>query len=238
MPIGEYDIESLKIRSPVSLSILGYTARDSIPRSACVGPTYVVYGEGSSARARTIVATLVQSLRDLNQVALCRFVKKKDNDPILGMLFPSSEIGNQIMNQNYLFLMKLPFAEDVQKLILPSLSIKEVTRNQRDAADNLVDSLMLPPDTIPYWQIPNPCIRGINKTIMNRAIDPTSMEIECPRQVGTSQDSIATPPEILDSAMEAIENYLRLFPLQKNNENVDSKSKKQRVFWAEENDGN
>lgn len=234
--INQFDIEGLKMRLPVSLTVLGYTPRESIPRSTCIGPTYSINPEQASLRSCTAFSALAQSLRDLNQVALCRFVKRKDTDPILGIMFPSTDLAQITTNPACLFFLKMPFADDVRKVVMPSLPIRDISQNQSDSTDKLIDSLMLSPHKISYHHIPNPCIRGIHKTKMNRAINPTSTEIICARKAGTNEDTLSTPNEVDDAAIEIINEYLRVFQRRKVDHDTDSngrKLKKRRIFWAE-----
>uniref|UniRef100_A0A7S4RKV0 VWFA domain-containing protein n=1 Tax=Ditylum brightwellii TaxID=49249 RepID=A0A7S4RKV0_9STRA len=196
VPIGGFDLEGLKMRSNVSLSILGYVNASVIMRSILIGPTYAVYGDISNKRACVAISALSQGLLKSKKVAICRFVKSKDADPLIGALFPlvitrssardkseekparKASLNSPLPNK--LFFVQLPFAEDVQKISIPVKNgsngndDKHKQRQEARVCDELIDSLMLPKDGLFGGTIPNPTIRSFHKTVINRAVEPRS----------------------------------------------------------------
>ena len=70
--------------------------------------------------------------------------------------------------------MQLPFADDVRKFNMLPLEVSTEDSTEARACDNLIDSLMLPPDALRSERIANPAIRSFRKTIKNRAVDQQS----------------------------------------------------------------
>lgn len=225
--IGDFDIEGLKMRSSVSLSVLGFVKRANIQRYAYLGPTYAVSGESSSARACAAVSALAQSLCNLNQVALCRLVKSTDSPPLFGALLPLNE------GITHLFFIQLPFSGDIPKLIMPALS-KESSQSKKQVADDFVDKLMLPDEVLSYRDIPNPAIRSMNKTTMERSIDTTWSGIFPPRSHDADDDPMMVPSPILCGAKAEIDKFLSMFPRLKEDLLDSNGKRKKRKFWNQE----
>ena len=194
-----------------------------------IGPPYRILGDPKSKRSCVAITILARSLQDRGQVALCRFVKQKDADPILGILCPFSK--SSFENSRSLFFIRMPFADDQRNLKMPSLS-KKVSEEQRKASDSFVESLMLSRDDVPYRHIANPCVRALTKTVMNRAIEPCFEICELPRALGTEKDPMATPPVIIQKSSKHVRKFLDIFP-RKNiaEETFSNGRKKKRTFW-------
>lgn len=59
---------------------------------------------------------LVHALEETDSVAIVRFVKRKNGTPILGALYPCIKPENE-----YFYLHKLPYAEDIRQFPFPPL---------------------------------------------------------------------------------------------------------------------
>ena len=90
IPIGGFDMEGLKMRAPVSLTVLGYVRTEEVPRTLFIGDPYGVSG-GESRQASAAISALSHGLHIEDCAALCKFVKSKDADPLLGAIFPLIE---------------------------------------------------------------------------------------------------------------------------------------------------
>ena len=95
IPVGVWDETSLKMFSPVSITILGYMSQAKIPRYLRIGDPYAVTGEDDSRRSAVAISALAQALHKEGCAAICKFVKTKDSDPILAALFPLIEDENE-----------------------------------------------------------------------------------------------------------------------------------------------
>jgi hypothetical protein len=231
IPMSSLDYVGLKLTlSDPAIRILGYAQQSIVPRSIMIGPPYVITG-GDSHRVCCAIAALSEALHQLDRVAIATYVKSKDADPVLGALFPLLEEENK-SRPTRLFFIQLPFADDVMKFnkgILDA-SLDEDSPESR-VCDNLIDSLMLSPETLRSEQIANPAIRAFHKTIKNRAIDPSSTSIISARH-HPSGDHMSTPSEVLKRAATSLEAFRTTFPRERVVE-PDEKEKKKARYWTE-----
>jgi hypothetical protein len=125
-------------------------------------------------------------------------VKKKDDDPLIVALFPlvfpaksttditsydnnftvegklsDSMHGDQSCRNKFgLAFVQIPFCEDIIPLSLPSLvNLREPVDNVI-VCDNLIQSLMIPPNELESTTISNPSLRCMYRNIMVRAMRP------------------------------------------------------------------
>jgi len=216
IPFGENDWAGLKTSATPSISILGFLRNDQIPPYARFGPVRCVVGDPSSRRACTAISALSLSLFELGQVGIVRYVSAKDADPKLAAVFPSKKWSNHRKGDACrLFLCGLPFADDKVRLKLSSLSRNRVSEDQMATCSEMIESFMLPEDSIRYNEIPCPCLRSINKTVMDRAVDPSALDIKHPRLAGPNDDPMAVPSEVLRRAENGLEKFMMMFPRKK-----------------------
>lgn len=188
IPLNDFDMQGLKERSDVCITILGYTPQSNIPRGYRMGPPYGV--AGSETRARAAVGALAQALYRLESCAIGTYVKSKHADPILVALFPLVESSSSdVTTRNdsdatpaapqHLVLLQLPYSGDVPKMVCSPLNVyvehAAANTNKQKACDDLIDSMMLSdhPTVTPVLdstRIPNPAIRSFRKTLVQRAI--------------------------------------------------------------------
>jgi hypothetical protein len=229
IPMSSLDYVGLKLTlSDPAIRILGYTEQSTVPRSAMIGSPYAISG-GDSHRVCCAIAALSQALHRLHKVAICTFVKTKHADPMLGALFPLQEETKS--QPTRLFFIQVPFANDMRQFnMLPLEASLEDTAESR-ACDNLIDSLMLSPDSLRSEQIANPAIRSFRKTIKNRAVDPSSTAIISARD-HESLDLMSTPCEVLERAASSLEAFRKTFPRKRVVE-PDGNDKKKPRYWTE-----
>jgi Ku70/Ku80 beta-barrel domain len=149
----------------------------------------------------------------------------------------------------HLVFLQLPFAGDVKKLTMASfeqyfaateieedISSENHDNQQRQlnqvqqkvqAADNLIDSLMLPDDCLRSGTVPSPYVRSWNQTKVKRAIDNTppsttnnsskdassSVVVVNVRDTLGALDPMTTPSSILQRAIHPLKEFQELFPL-------------------------
>ncbi|GMI25268.1 hypothetical protein TeGR_g12717 [Tetraparma gracilis] len=203
LPTNAYDEEALKMKGPVSLSVVGCVERSSIPFAALIDSGYSITG-GASVRARTAISALAQALDSQQKVAIARFVKTVDADPLIGILLP------------FTFL---PFAAS------------ETTAVQRQAADALVDSMMLGDDELRPASIPNPAIRSLNRTLIRRLVKGGAGGggddvVDCRRN---GDVVVETPPAVLEGCREAVSAFFEVVPVKAHEKGGKSSTKQ---FWA------
>lgn len=214
VPMSGYDMTGLKRPSPVKLTILGYLNETQVPRYLRIGPSYALAG-ADSLKCCAAIAALAIALQRNHQVGIATLVKTKDADPILVGLFPLN-IKNDSSPPRHLCMMQLPFRGDVTNL---SSSLDPLTFETEDitqgksqekqaAADNLIDSCILPPDVLDHTRIANPYLRSFHQTVVQRILKPESGVVSV-----RSQDPMATPRAILERAQPAVEAFRSALPL-------------------------
>lgn len=195
--------------SPVKLTILGYLPERSVPKYLRIGPPYALAG-ADSLKTCAAIAALAVGLEKLSQVAVATLVKTKDADPILVGLFPYNSQNEP--SPRHLCMMQLPFRGDVLNLDLDPLPDpdNDPSSEKRKAADNLIESMLLPAEALDHTRIPNPHVRSFHQTVVQRMLDPT-----CPVvSVRTEKDDpMATPPEVMETAKPAVAAFEEAFPL-------------------------
>lgn len=232
IPIGGFDMEGLKMRAPVSLTVLGYVRTEEVPRTLFIGDPYGVSG-GESRQASAAISALSHGLHIEDCAALCKFVKSKDADPLLGAIFPLIE--DEAQPPRRLYFVQLPFAKDLQILTMQPLDDVAGSNSRAQICDDLIDSLMLPDECMNHEKVPNPAVRSFNKTLIERSIDP-SADIATTRSKATnssmSEDTISTPSTILKKAEEKIDLFLNSFKLQISEGAVTNAPKSKRKTWS------
>ena len=209
VPIGSFDLDALMHRSPVSVQVLGYTKQDTIPQSLMMGPPFGLSG-AESRRSCAGIAALSQAMQELHFAAICTFVKTKDSDPLLGALFPLFEVGTQYTYR--LIFIQLPFAGDVQRTsTVPLDDFCEEAKMK--VCDDLIDSMMLPSDTLESTSIANPSLRSFHRTVVNKAIDPEASVVSA--RLAPPDDLMSTPTDILNAAKTQLYEFRKMFPLER-----------------------
>ncbi|GFH53521.1 hypothetical protein CTEN210_09997 [Chaetoceros tenuissimus] len=218
IPIGKLDLEGLKQRSPPKVSIIGYVSTSRIPISAWIGPMRLLSGPG--AKAGTAISALAQALEKTNQFAIVRYIKQTDADPEMGILSPYTPKSDDDEEESkskpkYLSYTKIPFADDVESLLMLPLVNDISGEKGQKACDELIDAFMLPDDALVSSKIPNPAIRTFRKTMIKRALDRDFKGIVGGRdEIDEGCDVISTPQNILKKGKDACERFRRAFPLE------------------------
>jgi len=117
IPIGDFDIEGLKNRSPACITILGYVPKYSIPLRVLMGPSRLISVDEDDSKMCSIsandkpgrhegrekcskeecvcptsssfmISALVKAMHKLDQIAICTFVGKTDSEMLMGILAP------------------------------------------------------------------------------------------------------------------------------------------------------
>lgn len=212
VPMSGYDMTGLLHTSPVKLTILGYLPESSVPIHLRIGPPYALAG-ADSLKACAAIAAIAIGLERMSQVAIATLVKMKDADPILVGLFPHKDHKDE-SSPRHLCMTQLPFRGDVINLDLDPLPIPEndPLSERRKAADNLIDSMILPNDVLDHRKIPNPYLRSFHQTVVQRILDP-SCPVVSVRTV--RDDPMAIPPDILKKSKPAVALFEAAFPLTK-----------------------
>jgi ATP-dependent DNA helicase 2 subunit 2 len=207
IPFSPLDEAGLTLRSPVKLTILGYTQKQ-IPQYMRVSPPYVLTGN-ESRRCCAAISALARGLQRTKRIAIATFVKSKDKDPILCGLFPL-ENGDKPLR---LMMMQLPFSADARIPWIEKRKEEEKNPQTESICDELIDNLMLPDDVLDYEHIPNHRIRSFYKTVVKRVLEDKCDVVST--RIANGMDPMDTPNEIKEKAKPAVRTFYESFDLKK-----------------------
>ncbi|OEU15360.1 SPOC domain-like protein [Fragilariopsis cylindrus CCMP1102] len=207
IPFSPLDEAGLTQRSPVKLTILGYTQKQ-IPQYMRLSPPYVLTGN-ESRRCCAAISALARGLQRTKRTAIATFVKSKDKDPILCGLFPL-ENGDKPLR---LMMMQLPFSADARIPWIEQKKEEEKNPQTESICDELIDNLMLPDDALDYEHMPNHKIRSFYKTVVKRVLEDKCDVVST--RIVNGMDPMDTPNKIKEKAKPAVLNFYESFDLKK-----------------------
>lgn len=180
IPFSKIDENILQYKSTPCLSLLGFARSIDIPRDHFMSGSDIVIANPEDEKTQRAFGILVEALFEKDFVAIVRFVKRLNSEPILGCMSPW--ITNSSMN---LVLNQLPFEEDFRDYCFHSIlsdSKFKPSDKQLDATKNFIqcldldknedqsgcfgqsESLMQPENTF------NPVIQRFYDTLENKAL--------------------------------------------------------------------
>ena len=211
IPISKVDANLMTMETEKELALICTTKRSNIRREEFCGKyAFSVIPPPNDVSGGTGLAAFATALRDLDMVAICRYVKKTDNAPKLCCLYPNVK--------SYcatLMMVELPFSNDIKKAEFPRLR-STPKPDQMSAIDKLIDSMDL--TTKPEFkasEIGDPSIQRRYQCVAHRALHPDKKIPE----VDISH-FITTPT--FESSGEAVKECNKLFDIKI----VESKPKK------------
>ncbi|KAL7422191.1 ATP-dependent DNA helicase yku80 [Cryptotrichosporon argae] len=102
------------------VEVIGFFPRKNLRRHTLIGEVRFVWPDLTSPRGQIQFSSLVTAMVLRDMVAVVRWVNKDDSEPAIGVCVPAQEFddGKQL---DYMFWVKLPFAEDEHNFWFPSL---------------------------------------------------------------------------------------------------------------------
>ncbi|OQR92390.1 hypothetical protein ACHHYP_03751 [Achlya hypogyna] len=228
IPFSTADQASLKLATESSLKVLGFIKRDAVDQSMFMGGTDAVFGDFTKPRAQEALAALVRALDEEKKVAIARFVARANAAPKVVVLLPNAYDSEQRLN--CLWMHQIPFEEDVRQYEFPSLASAKATptAEQRQAADALVDALMLPEDKQRLHERAFcPSLQRFYDSVPLRARDPTCPVASLPAYV---ERYVREDKEVFTQALPSIRAFNDAFQLK---EAVKAKDSKKKFFWSD-----
>jgi len=80
--------ENLKFPTERCLKLLGFVPAKSIPRHYYMSGVDVLIAKDKDLHARKALASLIHALYELERVAICRYISRKNSQPKLVCLIP------------------------------------------------------------------------------------------------------------------------------------------------------
>jgi len=176
------DPDLLKFKTTKSIKVLGFCKKTKVPRYEMMSSVDLIVAEPGNESAGLALSALIHGLAELDQVALVRYVKRKNSAPVVGILTP-------VIKPEFecLYFCAIPYAEDVREFEFASFSTNPAfvpSKAQLTAAEKLIESMDLmkdpngddedeeeqlkPTDTF------NPVIQRFYQSVEVRALDPSA----------------------------------------------------------------
>jgi ATP-dependent DNA helicase 2 subunit 2 len=141
VPFSQVDEKLLQYTSDPCLRVLAFMDSSQVPRHHFMNTVDVVLSEEDDASSKLFYA-LVTALYEANKVAIMRYVKRVNSDPVIVCASPCSDSEGR----KCLYLNQIPFDEDLREYSFSNFMIDErrsVTEAQRNAVHQMIDALDL-----------------------------------------------------------------------------------------------
>ncbi|RLN94823.1 hypothetical protein BBJ28_00011155 [Nothophytophthora sp. Chile5] len=174
VPFSSADVEFFKFQTEKSLKVLGFLDQAQLNHSKFAGGTDIFIAEPGKPHAAQCLAALIDAMRELQQVAIARFVARKNAAPKIVALIPHAPCASRGENYYALWSQQLPFDEDLRSYEFAPLKCRKFTptEEQQSLADKLVDSLSIRDDKADEVGVCfNPVIRRFFHAVSMRAMD-------------------------------------------------------------------
>ncbi|WWD15786.1 hypothetical protein CI109_100210 [Kwoniella shandongensis] len=104
------------------VEILGFFPKDAIKRHLLMGEVRFIWPDLTSPKAQIQFSSLVEGMELRGMCAVVRWVLKDRAEPSIGLCVPSMDYPGEDKRLDYMFWVKLPFAEDEHNFWFPSLT--------------------------------------------------------------------------------------------------------------------
>ncbi|XP_076241039.1 X-ray repair cross-complementing protein 5 [Calliopsis andreniformis] len=218
IPIDKRDEEAMSYKSgPKSYTIHSFTHRNNIDLKYWYDDTTRVVLASNQDAAKPFYS-LVQAMHNKSLVAIVRKVYAKNRAPRMVALFPCINIPDEL---SCLVEICIPFAEDRRVMEIRPLKsvIKQLSSEQNEEVDNLLDSLMLPDTDEDFYpgEVPDPSMQHRWHMLSHRALNPDK---PLPPMEDYLQELLEAPA-VKEKSKCNLQRITELFQL----ENIDPKAK-------------
>lgn len=229
VPFASADVEFFKLQTEKSLKVLGFLDRERLNHAKFMSATDVFIPEPGKPFAAQALAALVDAMIELKQVAIARFVARKNAAPKIVALVPHAPSGGT--NYYCLWSQVLPYEEDLRSYEFAPLKGKQCTPSaeQQELADRLVDSLSIRDDKADeIGQCFNPVLRRFFHAVQKRAFDENAIVPPLPSYV---ESHLSMDPQRQKRIQDVIHRFGDAFQLK---EAVKKQGKrKKKSFWSD-----
>jgi hypothetical protein len=235
----------MKYTCAKELAVLAFIPRSALRVHWFLDTVETVTPEPGDAKAYTALASLAEALATAGKVGLCRFVPRANAAPQLVALLPPDAAGTTAApgvaqegsaeatveadkSRSILYLVSLPFAEDLRDFAFPALESlpTQPSQGQMDAAAALIDALDL--DSVPadadeeggaqagytlgeaVATLPNPTLQRLADTLAARAAGDSAAIAAVPAEV---EHFLQPSDALFVKAGGAIAGFEASFPL-------------------------
>ena len=241
IPEASVGVRTFIIPGECKMQLLGFQHKEKVPKYQYLEKTLILQGVSESeksanasldelsyaGRAQFAVLQLSVAMRKLNKVAIARYVKKDDADPVLVVISPPER------DDGTLLVHRLPCQEDSNMFVfqsfLNSAAVRKMNEEQKSAMSSLVDSMTIAPSrrhTTPYNHSIHTFLHQLQQQVLRNPIAvPINELLPDPFTIITQSDSLASRKQLIG---ENIKKVTELFPL-----DTDEKATKKRTYWTD-----
>ena len=226
LTVDDAQAEEFKLASQRELVFLAFLPRSQLSRHWVVAGAEMLLPDPASTPAASALGSLAEALHRQESVALCRYVARKNAAPALVALVPGAPPPLQAHGTPpppptaappTLYLVPLPFAEDMRDFHFPPLPSlpHQPSQAQQAAADELVRSLSLDtaaagPAATPTTALPNPALLRLADTLVAKHSGAGIDVVPVPPQLA---QELEPPPPLLAAASKPLEAFAEAFPM-------------------------
>lgn len=229
VPFSSADVEFFKFQTEKSLKVLGFLDKTLLHRSRFVGGTDVFIAEPGKPHAAQCLAALIEGMKELNQVAIARFVARKNAAPKIVALIPHSPEGAD--NYYAFWSQQLPYEEDLRNYEFAPLQNNKnrPSDSQQEAADKLVESLSVREDKAnEFGSCFNPVLCRFFHAVEKRAFDEDAGVPPLPSYVDTCLNMDESRKQRIQPVIQSFGDAFQL------KEAVKTRNdRKKKSFWSD-----
>lgn len=217
------------------IEIIQFNHRSLYKRHYHMGETWFVFASDGNSRAELQMSSFINAMWQQDKYAVVRFVRRDGGEPKLGILAPQIRQEDLGFNFECMFLVEVPFREDLKRFTFPPLDrvinrdgeeLREhstlPSHEMQENMNNLVDSMDLMDaaededgEPMPWFQCEtsfNPAIHTIKDAVSWRVFHTEDKALPKPHQEVTKY--LTPPQKIVERSTGLLEKCRELFDLQ------------------------
>ncbi len=241
IPEASVDARIFIVPGACKMQLLGFQLKEKVPKYQYLDKTLILQGVSDSeksanaslddlsyaGRAQFAILQLSVAMRKLNKVAIARYVKKDDADPVLVVISPPEK------DDGTLLVHRLPCQEDSNMFVfqsfLNSSTVRKMSEEQKTAMSSLVDSMTIAPSRrliTPYNHSIHTFLHQLQQQVLRNPIAiPVNELLPDPFTIISQSNSLASRKQLIQ---DNVKKVTELFPLE-----TDEKATKKRTYWTD-----
>ncbi len=238
IPEASVDTRIFIVPGACKMQLLGFQHKDKVPKYQYLEKTLILQGISDTeksanasldelsyaGRAQFAILQLSVAMRRLNKVAIARYVKKEDADPVLVAISPPER------DDGTLLVHRLPCQEDSNMFVFPSSAVRsKISEDKQTAMGNLVDSMTIAPTRrhlTPYNHSIHTFLQQLQQQVLRHPTAvPVNELLPDPFEIINQSTALTARKELIN---ENLKKVTELFPLE-----TDEKASKKRTYWTD-----
>ena len=226
VPVTHADEHEMKLTGEAGIFVIATVPSAQVPRHHFMDSTMLLQGHDKVEAAQSCISVFATALRNNNMVAIARFVKSDNKEPMLICLSPPQE------DNGTLVLHRVPCKDDTRVYSFPRMP-KLSNAEGFAAMGRFIDAMTYPPSSSSSAGIPAQILTPYNPAHYNMVLDLMRKILGLEPgdiDVVTRFPSASILPNPRE-AQRALSELKTLFPLIKSDANAGAKKKK--VFFSD-----